>query len=153
MSFDKEGYEWEREPDGRPSGEDGFQRQPDEQPDGPAPGISDYPVPAWEAADGGEEQTDSTGVSGGYPPGQNSMAMASMVCGIVSFFGICCCGIGGIIMGSLAVIFGLLSRTEQKFESRAVAGIIMGAAAAVISVAVLVLFLSMGAVNLYMGGY
>lgn len=68
----------------------------------------------------------------------NRMATASMVLGISSFFGICCCGIGGIVLGCLGILFGLLSRTEERFETRAIAGIITGAVATVLSVLVIV---------------
>ena len=75
------------------------------------------------------------------------MAMASMVCGILSFFGICCCGLGGFLLGSLAILFGLLSRMGQKMETRAAAGIAMGAASMVISLALLISLVVIGMAN------
>lgn len=83
----------------------------------------------------------------GYRPGDNPMAMASMVCGILSFFGICCCGLGGFLLGSLAILFGLLSRMGQKMETRAAAGIAMGAASMVISLALLISLVVIGMAN------
>ena len=83
----------------------------------------------------------------GYRPGDNPMAMASMVFGILSFFGICCCGLGGFLLGSLAILFGLLSRMGQKMETRAAAGIAMGAASMVISLALLISLVVIGMAN------
>lgn len=112
--------------------------------------FSAYPVPVAgqrEEQAAGQSGENGTAPQPGYSAGQNHMAMASMVCGIVSFLGICCCGIGGIVLGSLAVIFGLLSRTGDRFETRAVAGIAAGAAAAVISVVVIAMLLIISAAN------
>ena len=137
MSFDQ-GYEWEKEPDQEQTG-----TEPGST--GPEPDVSAYPVPV--------ENGPEDGTPGGYPPGENSMAKASVICWGISFLGIFCCGIGGIVLGCLAVLFGLLSRTGEKFESKAVAGMAMGAAAAAISVGVLAVLAVIGATDLFMGGY
>ncbi len=88
-------------------------------------------------------------------PAANHMALASMILGIVSFFGICCCGVGGIVTGSLAMILGLLSRTGEKTETRAMAGIITGAVSVILGAAVIILFLIVNIPAFFagLGGY
>ncbi len=88
-------------------------------------------------------------------PAANHMALASMILGIVSFFGICCCGVGGIAAGSLAVIFGLLSKVEDRIESKALAGIIMGAAAIILGAAAMILLFlaNVPVIQAELGGY
>ena len=54
---------------------------------------------------------------------------------------------GGISLGSLAILFGLLSRMGQKMETRAAAGIAMGAASMVISLALLISLVVIGMAN------
>ena len=107
-------------------------------------------VPAgqpWEEKRGQRGEDPQGQEPAGYRPGDNPMAMASMVCGILSFFGICCCGLGGFLLGSLAILFGLLSRMGQKMETRAAAGIAMGAASMVISLALLISLVVIGMAN------
>lgn len=53
---------------------------------------------------------------------QSNMALASLVMGIIGIVTFCCCG--GILFGSLGIIFALLSKTEQQFEGYAKAGLI-----------------------------
>lgn len=58
-------------------------------------------------------------------PKASPMATASMVMGILSIVFTCCC-CGGIIFGSLGILFALLSRNGQPIEGRAKAGLITG---------------------------
>ena len=71
------------------------------------------------------------------PKKQSSMALASLVMGILGILTSCCC-FGGLIFGGLGVIFALLSRFNEKtqFEGYAKAGLItsvIGMALAVIA--------------------
>lgn len=54
---------------------------------------------------------------------QSNMALASLVMGIIGIVTSCCC-YGGLIFGSLGILFGLLSKTEDRFEGYAKAGLI-----------------------------
>lgn len=54
---------------------------------------------------------------------QSNMALASLVMGIIGIVTSCCC-YGGLIFGSLGVLFALLSKTEDRFEGYAKAGLI-----------------------------
>ena len=64
----------------------------------------------------------------------NSMALGSMVVGIISIVTSCCC-CGGIILGSLAVVLACLSRVETYFDKQAKTGLICGIIGMVLSVA------------------
>ncbi|MCM1132356.1 MAG: DUF4190 domain-containing protein [Ruminococcus flavefaciens] len=69
---------------------------------------------------------------GGQPPqnqgGSKGLSIASMVCGIVSILGFCCCTPIGIICGLAGVILGILSKTKNMGgQGMALAGIITGA--------------------------
>lgn len=81
-----------------------------------------------------------------YRQAQSNMALASLVVGIIAIVTFCCF-YGGLIFGSLGIIFALLSRTEDKFEKYAKAGLITSSIALVLVVllVVLVLFLSLAA--------
>lgn len=63
---------------------------------------------------------------------QSNMSLASMIMGIIGIVTSCCCG--GIIFGSLGVLFALLSRTEDKFEKYAKIGLITSIIAFVLTV-------------------
>ncbi len=54
---------------------------------------------------------------------QSNMALASLVMGIIGIVTSCCC-YGGFIFGSLGILFALLSKTEDRFEGYAKAGLI-----------------------------
>lgn len=70
---------------------------------------------------------------------QSNMALASLVMGIIGIV-TSCCGFGGLIFGSLGILFALLSRTEDRFEGYAKAGLITSAVALVLVVLVAILF-------------
>jgi hypothetical protein len=77
-------------------------------------------------------------------PAQSSMALASLVMGILGIITSCCC-YGGVIFGSLGILFALLSRTEDRFESYAKAGLITSSIAFVLVVLVIIVFLGTAA--------
>jgi len=79
-------------------------------------------------------------------PAQSSMALASLVMGILGIITSCCC-YGGVIFGSLGILFALLSRTEDKFESYAKAGLITSSIAFVLVVLVIIVFLGTAAMS------
>ena len=70
---------------------------------------------------------------------QSNMALASLVMGIIGIV-TSCCGFGGLIFGSLGILFALLSRTKDRFEGYAKAGLITSAVALVLVVLVAILF-------------
>lgn len=72
------------------------------------------------------------------PPQTNGLAIASLVCGIISIVISWCWGIG-FIPGILAIIFGLISKPKTgmnagKLPGIAIAGIICGIAGIIFSV-------------------
>ena len=67
------------------------------------------------------------------PKDDNSMALGSMVVGIISIVTSCCC-CGGVILGSLAVVLTCLSRVETYFDRRAKIGLTCGIIGMVLSV-------------------
>lgn len=73
---------------------------------------------------------------------QSNMALASLVMGIIGIVTSCCC-YGGLIFGSLGILFALLSKTEDRFEGYAKAGLItsiIGVVMAVLLGIVLIIF-------------
>lgn len=62
----------------------------------------------------------------------NGMAQASMILGIISIVGVCCC-YGGLLFESLAVIFAFLSKTEDQMADSARIGLITGIIGIVLS--------------------
>ncbi|WP_349670274.1 DUF4190 domain-containing protein [Lacrimispora sp.] len=77
---------------------------------------------------------------------QNNMALASLIMGIIGIVTSCCC-YGGLIFGSLGIVFALLSKTEDRFEGNAVAGLITSVIALIFTVIVLILFVSLGVMD------
>lgn len=71
------------------------------------------------------------------PP--NNMAAASLVMGILAVV-MFCCPYTAAIFGGLAVVFALLSRTEEHFTGQAKAGIALAVAALILAVLVWVFF-------------
>lgn len=70
---------------------------------------------------------------------QNNMALASLVMGIIGIVTSCCC-YGGLIFGSLGILFALLSRTEGRFEKYAKAGLITSIIAIALVIVVIFAF-------------
>lgn len=83
---------------------------------------------------------------------QSNMALASLVVGIIAIV-TSCCFYGGVVFGGLGILFALLSKTEDKFEKYAKAGLITSSIALVLVVIliVLVLLLSLSG-NFRLGG-
>lgn len=74
---------------------------------------------------------------------QNNMALASMIMGIIGIVTSCCC-FGGLIFGSLGIVFALLSKTQDRFEGNAVAGLITSIIGLVFTAIVFILFVGSG---------
>ncbi len=89
------------------------------------------------------------------PKDDNSMALGSMVVGIISIVTSCCC-CGGIILGSLAVVLACLSRVETYFDRRAKIGLTCGIIGMVLSVVagvVILVYLAAGSSGLAGSGF
>jgi len=85
-------------------------------------------------------------------PAQSNLALASLVIGILGIITSCCC-YGGLIFGSLGILFALLSRTEDRFEGYAKAGIITSSIAFVLVLLVVIIFIGTAAMSsLGLGG-
>lgn len=83
---------------------------------------------------------------------QSNMALASLVMGILGIITSCCC-YGGLIFGSLGILFALLSRTEDKLEGYAKAGLVTSSIAIVLVVLVIIVFIGISAMSdLGLGG-
>ena len=74
---------------------------------------------------------------------QNNMALASLIMGIIGIVTSCCC-FGGLIFGSLGIVFALLSKTQERFEGNAVAGLITSIIGLVFTAIVFILFVGSG---------
>lgn len=71
---------------------------------------------------------------------QSNMALASLVMGILGLVTLCSC-FGGVIFGSLGIIFALLSKTDDCFEGYAKAGLVTSIIAVILGIlAVAVIF-------------
>ncbi|ADL04910.1 DUF4190 domain-containing protein [Lacrimispora saccharolytica] len=77
---------------------------------------------------------------------QSNMALASLVMGILGIITSCCC-CGGLIFGSLGILFALLSRTEDRLEGYAKAGLITSAIAMVLVVLVVIVYVGIAAMS------
>lgn len=77
---------------------------------------------------------------------QNNMALASLIMGIIGIVTSCCC-YGGLIFGSLGIVFALLSRTEDHFEGNAIAGMITSIIAMALTVIVIILYAALGVLD------
>lgn len=115
---------------------------------GPGPGVPPPPIaPTGPGAPGGYGYP-------GYPQGygwsgmpmapQNGMGLAAMVLGILSCALFCLYGVVSLVLGILAVVFGVKGRRkaergEADNHGQAQAGLIMGVIGIVLGVAVIVL--------------
>lgn len=70
---------------------------------------------------------------------KNSMAIASLVMGILSLVG-CCCGGVGTVFGALGITFALLSRGEEPMNTHAKTGLTLSIIGICLGVLVVVLF-------------
>ncbi|WP_418959405.1 DUF4190 domain-containing protein [Streptomyces tritici] len=103
----------------------------------PPGGAYGYPAPAYPAYGYGQQ-------GWGQQP-QNGMGTASMVLGILALCLFCFYGLPSIVLGALALIFGILGRKrvqrgEANNAGQALAGIIMGSIGVVLGVAMIALF-------------
>ncbi len=71
--------------------------------------------------------------------GNSSMATASMVLGIAGIVTSCACCIG-LVLSGLALILGLMTRTERTMERNARIGVITGSVGLVLSLLFLILW-------------
>lgn len=106
-----------------------------QQPGYQQPGYSGYQVPPT-----------APGFMAGQPLPQG-MAVTSMVLGIVSIPMLYCCV--GVILGIMAMIFGFIAinqvnRGEARGKGMALAGIILGAVAILLTLLMILLYLVMG---------
>jgi hypothetical protein len=115
------------------------------------PGWGDQPGPGWGGPGVPPQQQPypSGGANQGWghgapwaPARNDGMAIAAMVCGIVS---LTCAGFIGIVLGPLALILGLRSRNRidsspgtLRGSGMAITGIVLGAIGVVVSIAYLV---------------
>jgi hypothetical protein len=85
-------------------------------------------------------------------PDQSGMALASLVMGILGMVTACCC-YGGLMFGSLGILFALLSKTEDRFEGYAKAGLITSSIAFLLVLLVVIIFIGTSAMSgLGLGG-
>lgn len=68
----------------------------------------------------------------------NTMAMASLVLGILSVL-LCCCGGFGIILGAIGIVLAILSRGREPMETSAKAGMGLSIGGIVLGIIVLVM--------------
>lgn len=98
------------------------------------------------------KNTDHTAVYTNLEPApQSNMALASLVMGILGIITACCI-YGGIIFGSLGILFALLSKTEDRFEGYAKAGLVTSSIAIVLVVLLLVIVVGIAFLDGFGGG-
>lgn len=98
------------------------------------------PPPGWQYNSGMGQQKKKS---------NNTMAMASLVLGIVSVL-LCCCGGFGIILGAIGIVLAILSRGREPMETSAKVGIGLSIGGIVLSIIVLVMaFAAIGNNELY----
>lgn len=81
----------------------------------------------------------------------SSMALASLIMGIIGIVTSCCC-YGGIIFGCLGILFALLSKTDDALEGYAKAGLITSSIALVLAFLAFFILLGLGIFDMMMGG-
>lgn len=64
---------------------------------------------------------------------EDNMALASLIMGIIGIVTSCCC-FGGVIFGTLGIVFAVLSRNEGRFEGNSMAGFVTSIVAVVLTV-------------------
>ena len=102
----------------------------------PAPPAT---APTWEAAQNAQVQYVT------YEPGVSGKAIASLVLGVMSVVSCACYGLPGIVLGPLALLFGLLAREDiytggQRGNEMRIAGMICGAVGTLIALCVFGIF-------------
>ncbi len=116
----------------------------------------DAGLPAEEHTDNSTQQNRDWSYDTVCPPPvksqQSNLALASLIMGIMGIVTSCCC-YGGLIFGSLGILFALLSRTEDRFEGYAKAGLITSAIALGLTVLAGIIYVCFMIVNdIHAGG-
>lgn len=88
---------------------------------------------------GNDNHTNSTGpMPQSTDKNSNSLAIASLVLGIIAIVTSCCC-FSGILFGAIAVVLALLSRgSVNKFDNKALWGLITGIAGILLGILFLI---------------
>lgn len=114
---------------------------------GGAYGGGDYGSGGSGGASGGYGPPAYGPPAGGYPApaGNNGLAIASLVLGILALLGVCLAGFGGLL-GIVAIILGVLARKKVKLGQAgqgglAIGGIVTGAIGLVLGVIVMIYFI------------
>lgn len=83
---------------------------------------------------------------------QSTLALVSLVMGILGIVTSCCI-YGGLIFGSLGIMFALLSKTEERLEGYAKAGLITSTISLVLLLVIFIVLIIMAAAgSIYRGG-
>ena len=85
------------------------------------------------------------------PQKQSSMALASLIMGIIGIVTSCCC-YGGVIFGSLGILFALLSKMGDTMEGYAKAGLITSIIALFLAAMAMIFLFGMMSSSLRSGG-
>ena len=85
------------------------------------------------------------------PQKQSSMALASLIMGIIGIVTSCCC-YGGVIFGSLGILFALLSNMGDTMEGYAKAGLITSIIALFLAAMAMIFLFGMMSSSLLSGG-
>ena len=85
------------------------------------------------------------------PQKQSSMALASLIIGIIGIVTSCCC-YGGVIFGSLGILFALLSKMGDTMEGYAKAGLITSIIALFLAAMAMIFLFGMMSSSLLSGG-
>ncbi|MGC5248989.1 protein kinase domain-containing protein [Gordonia sp. DT219] len=123
-----------------------------------SPGRHNPPPPYSPPYPAASYAVTSYGAPAAYPPAPNrradNQALWSLICALVSFVGSCLFGVGGIILGGVAIYFGTsslrLSRAQQapgtapttNKRGLAIAGIAVGVLGLLFSVVMLIGFIA-----------
>ena len=85
------------------------------------------------------------------PQKQSSMALASLIMGIIGIVTSCCC-YGGVIFGSLGILFALLSKMGDTMEGYAKAGLITSIIGLFLAAMAMIFLFGMMSSSLLSGG-
>lgn len=98
-----------------------------------------------------EEYRQAVNSAYNQPKRQSSMALASLIMGIIGIVTSCCC-YGGLILGSLGIIFALLSKVGDTMEGYAKAGLVTSIIALVLAVLAMIFLFGMMSFSILSGG-
>lgn len=85
------------------------------------------------------------------PQKQSGMALASLIMGIIGIVTSCCC-YGGVVFGSLGILFALLSKMGDTMEGYAKAGLITSIIALFLAAMAMIFLFGMMSSSLLSGG-